>query len=459
MDGKFNYNRMVNELIHINADVLQRELKWFEEVIVTRMNLYFGHESEFTSVFNVIPPQHLEEDAPYVRFLNHYKTNLAERIVLVLALAPHIMPQLLDHFLIKNANNDKGYAEFGGLKGNTHGGFLPTAETALFILAGKELKHRFAFQHLFEGNHFFSAHDILKLQPAAGGEPPLSGALHLSKEFIDQFTTGRISKPNFSMDFPAKLITTLLDWEDLVLPDKTHDQIDEIKAWVKHSSTLMNDWGMNKKLKPGFKSLFYGPSGTGKTFTACLLGKYCSMDVYRIDLSMMISKYIGETEKNLSKVFDMAEHKNWILFFDEADALFGKRTSVNDSHDRYANQEVSYLLQRIEDFNGVVILCSNLKSNIDEAFTRRFQSIIYFPMPGEEQRYKIWENAFPKITTREVKLDMKQIASKYELTGGTIMNVVRYSSLMALNRNEKEIRLLDIEQGIKKEFMKEGKLI
>jgi SpoVK/Ycf46/Vps4 family AAA+-type ATPase len=261
------------------------------------------------------------------------------------------------------------------------------------------------------------------------------------------------------MDFPAKLISTQLEWSDLVLPVKTLEQVEEIKTWVAHSHTLMNDWEMSKKLKPGFKSLFYGPPGTGKTLTACLLGKYCNMDVYRVDLSMMISKYIGETEKNLSKVFDMAEHKNWILFFDEADALFGKRTGVSDSHDRYANQEVSYLLQRVEDFNGVVILCTNLKQNIDDAFSRRFQSIIYFPMPAEEQRYKIWENAFPAKAIREPGLDMKQIASKYELTGGTIMNVIRYSSLLALSRNGKEIKQSDIEMGIKKELMKEGKLV
>ena len=450
---------MVTDLINMNAKVLSHELLWFSEVIDCRMKLYFGKQCEYDSVFDITPPLHLEADAPYVRFIHHYKMNQAERIVLMLGLAPHICPQVLDSFWTKNSATDKGFTEFGGLKGTTHGGFLPTAETALFLLGGSDLKSRFAFSYLFEGNHFFSAHEILKLMPAGSGEPVLSGALQFSKEFIDQFTTGRLSKPNFSIDFPAKLISTQLEWNDLVLPEKTHEQINEIKFWVAHSNVLMNDWEMNKKLKPGFKTLFYGPSGTGKTLTACLLGKHCNMDVYRIDLSMMISKYIGETEKNLSKVFDMAEHKNWILFFDEADALFGKRSAINDSHDRYANQEVSYLLQRIEDFNGVVILCTNLRSNIDDAFARRFQSTIYFPIPAEEQRYKIWENAFSQKSTKESKLDMKKIAAKYELTGGTIMNVVRYSSLMALSRHEKEIKLEDVEQGIKKEFLKEGKLV
>jgi hypothetical protein len=450
---------MVGELITKNASVLTKELLWLSEVIDTRMKIYFGKQCNYDSVYKVMPPLHAEADAPYVRFIQHYKLNFAERVVLALALAPHVYPQVLDSFYLRNTSIDKGYTEFGGLKGVTHGGFLPTAETALFLLAGNDLKQRFAFSYLFEGNHFFSAHDILKLMPAGSGDPVMSGSLQLSKEFIDQFTTGRLSKPNFSIDFPAKLITTQLEWEDLVLPGHTLEQIDEIKTWVTHSHVLMNEWEMSRKLKPGFKSLFYGPSGTGKTLTACLLGKHCNMDVYRVDLSMMISKYIGETEKNLSKIFDAAEHKNWILFFDEADALFGKRTGISDSHDRYANQEVSYLLQRIEDFNGVVILCTNLKSNIDEAFTRRFQSIIYFPVPTEEQRYRIWENAFSKKTIKENDLDIKQIAAKYELTGGTIMNVVRYSSLKALSRNENVIKKADIEQGIKKEFMKEGKLI
>jgi hypothetical protein len=450
---------MVTDLITKNANVLIKEMLWLGEVIDTRMKIYFGKQCEYASIYNITPPLHLEEETPYVRFIHHYQLNFAERTVLALVLAPHVCPHLLDSFYIKNTVAEKGYTEFGGLKGVTHGGFLPTGETALFLLAANDLKQRFTFSYLFEGDHFFSAHDILKLMPAASGEPAMSGLLQLSKEFIDQFTTGRLSKPNFSIDFPAKLITTQLDWEDLILPAHTLEQINEIKSWVSHSHVLMNDWEMNRKLKPGFKSLFYGPSGTGKTLTACLLGKYCAMDVYRVDLSMMISKYIGETEKNLSKVFDMAEHKNWILFFDEADALFGKRTGISDSHDRYANQEVSYLLQRIEDFTGVVILCTNLKSNIDEAFTRRFQSIIYFSMPTEEQRYKIWENAFSKKSTKEKGLDIKQIAAKYELTGGTIMNVVRYSSLKAISRNENEIKKVDIEQGIKKEFMKEGKLI
>ncbi|MGK0371879.1 MAG: SpoVK/Ycf46/Vps4 family AAA+-type ATPase [Glaciecola sp.] len=148
---------------------------------------------------------------------------------------------------------------------------------------------------------------------------------------------------------------------------------------------------------------------------------------------MLVSKYIGETEKNLAKVFDAAEHRDWILFFDEADAIFGKRTQIDDAKDRYANQEVSYLLQRIESFDGIVILASNLKANIDDAFVRRFQSIIVFPMPAPDERLSIWQGAFSDKAVLAKDVDLRALAEKYEIAGGTIMNVVRYCSLKTLS--------------------------
>ena len=173
----------------------------------------------------------------------------------------------------------------------------------------------------------------------------------------------------------------------------------------------------------------------------------------------MISKYIGETEKNLTKIFDRAENKKWILFFDEADALFGKRTEVKDSHDRYANQEVSFLLQRVEDYNGLVILATNLKSNIDEAFARRFQSIIDFPMPRPSERLQIWQNTFSKKTTLSEDVDLRQVSLDFEISGGSITNVVRYCSLLAMQRPGRVIYQQDIIEGIKREFLKEGRTI
>jgi SpoVK/Ycf46/Vps4 family AAA+-type ATPase len=190
-----------------------------------------------------------------------------------------------------------------------------------------------------------------------------------------------------------------------------------------------------------------------------MLGKHTGRDVYRIDLSLVTSKYIGETEKNLARIFDQAKNKNWILFFDEADALFGKRTEISDAHDRYANQEVSYLLQRIEDHDGVVVLASNMKENLDDAFTRRFESIIHFPMPRPEQRLQIWRNGFSAKSTLSPEVDLVNLAGSCEISGGAIMNVIRYSSMKALSRGSGEILLADLQEGIRKELLKEGRTI
>ena len=204
--------------------------------------------------------------------------------------------------------------------------------------------------------------------------------------------------------------------------------------------------------------MLYGPPGTGKTLTAALLGKFTNRDVYRIDLSMVVSKYIGQTEKNLGRLFDKAENKDWILFFDEADAIFGKRTNVRDAHDKYANQEVSYLLQRIEAHPGLVILASNFKSNIDTAFSRRFHSIIEYKLPNQHERKQLWESSLPEGIPLAADVSLDKLASMYEVTGANIVNVVQYASLQKLKKEADSIQLEDLLQGIKKEYMKEDKM-
>ncbi|MEG2070602.1 MAG: ATP-binding protein, partial [Bacteroidales bacterium] len=216
---------------------------------------------------------------------------------------------------------------------------------------------------------------------------------------------------------------------------------------------------LNRLIKPGYRCLFYGPPGTGKTLTASLLGKQTHMPVYRVDLSMVVSKYIGETEKNLAKVFDKAAHRNWILLFDEADALFGKRTENNNSNDRHANQEVAYLLQRIEDFPGMVILTSNLKENIDEAFFRRFQSTLYFPMPDKELRVELWEKIFPKEWLAENAGEYIQEAALHKLSGGSMINIIQHCAIK-IYQNEHAILTKEIlSQAIEREKTKTGMLV
>jgi hypothetical protein len=445
-----------------NARDLEQELAWFAQLLDTRFKLYFGQEAAYPDVFAIPCPDLRASDSPYARFVQHYELSTAERAAVVLSLVPHTRPQLLDVFFTKNQTFDRPFTEFGGLCQGSEAGFVPTGETLLFLLAANDLEIRFALQAMFDRDHVFAKHNILHLTPARTDEPGLmrmlmKAPLRLSDEYLSYLTTGQAPRPDLGVDFPARYIETQLEWDDLVLHPGTRKQIEEIETWIQHGDTLMQNWGMAPKLRPGYRSLFYGPPGTGKTMTACLLGKYSGREVYQVDLSLVVSKYIGETEKNLAKIFDQAQHKDWILFFDEADALFGKRSEVKDAHDRYANQDIAFLLQRIEAFDGIAILASNLRDNLDHAFTRRFESIIYFPMPRPEERLCLWQQGFSPKGQLEPGLDVERIAQEYTLSGGSIMNVIRYASLKALERSSEVIRLNDVIQGIRREHAKEGK--
>ena len=439
-----------------NALDLEADLDWFAAVLDARLKAYFGSNGARKLVEHA-PPDLSDRSSAWARFLRDHCVTTPVRLVMLLAMIPHIRPQLLDVLWTRNDSTSRGFTEFGGAQGANHGGFIPTGETAAFLLAGDDLRARFFATGLFDGDEFLAKHDIVTLAPVGTGESQLSGVLSMSRELLHRFTTGQERKPHFNSEFPARLIETELTWDDLVLPHDTLEQLDEIKQWVLHGRTLLDDWGMRFKIRPGFTSLFHGAPGTGKTLSACLLGKHCGCDVYRVDLSMIVSKYIGETEKNLARVFDMAEHKRWILFFDEADALFGKRTKVDDSRDRFANQEISFLLQRVEDFDGVAILASNFKENIDEAFIRRFQSVVHFPKPKAPERLRIWRGAFSGKAVLEDRLEVARLAEKWDASGGTIMNVVRFASLRALSRGDNVILLDDIEEGMRRERLKEGR--
>lgn len=383
------------------------------------------------------------------------KLTSSEYVVFLLALIPHIQPHFFDPLLPKKGN----FPQIGGVRGKNHRGFLPTGETALFLLAGDDLEKRFEVQKIFGPEHWFAKERILWLAEPEKDEPPMSGRIILNPDYVSLFTTGEMPMPSFSMSFPAERLETELDWADLVLPAATLEQVRELEAWLEHQHRILHDWGMARKIKPGYRALFYGPPGTGKTLTATLLGKANELPVFRVDLSMVVSKYIGETEKNLSNLFARAAGKNWILFFDEADALFGKRTDVRDAHDKYANQEVAYLLQRVENYNGLVILASNQKSNIDEAFMRRFQSIVYFPKPGPVERLKLWRQSLPEQLQLARDVHWEGIARDYELTGSNIINIIQHLCLIAAKEGRVILAKEDVIRGIQREYSKEGRVV
>jgi hypothetical protein len=438
-----------------SLQVIKKDLMWLNTLIESRIEKYFeGKEDDADLVESIAPPDLSSDKSFYAHVLLKYNFSTPERIILLMALATHVNPLIYDIFFLKNESYNRGYTEFGGITGTFHSGFIPTGETVSFILCGRNLEKRFQLLDYFSDYHPFHQSAILKLSEVKTGEPVFSGMLTISQEYLTLFTQGKEYQPQFSSSFPAKKITTNFSWADAVYDDLTTSHLEEIRGWIKHSPDILKNQYLQKYLKRGYRVLFHGPPGTGKTMTAAILGKEAQMDVYQVDLSAVISKYIGETEKNLSTIFDMAENKNWILFFDEADALFGKRTQTQSSNDQFANQQVGYLLQRIEDFNGIVVLSTNFKDNIDTAFLRRFQSVVYFPKPKLEQRIKLWEIYFTKAF--ELEADLEKIAQEYELSGGSMVNVLRYCSIISMQRGNNKVYQEDIYKGISKEYQKEG---
>jgi AAA+ superfamily predicted ATPase len=258
----------------------------------------------------------------------------------------------------------------------------------------------------------------------------------------------------------ARKVVPVHGWDDLVLPAEIAGQLREICCRVTHRHQVMGRWGFERKLSGGrgMNALFHGLSGTGKTMAADVIAHELGLDLYKIDLAGVVSKYIGETEKNLDRIFTAAADANAILFFDEADALFGKRSEVRDAHDRYANLEVSYLLQKMEEYEGISILSTNLRQNLDEAFLRRLTFTISFPFPDESCRQQIWESIWPAATPVARDVDAGWLASRFLLSGGNIRNVAVAAAFLAAE-DEDVVQLEHVLRAVRAEFQKMGKTL
>jgi hypothetical protein len=322
--------------------------------------------------------------------------------------------------------------------------------TAWADLTGTDATGDVAAKFRLSIGQIVEAAEVARLSAAAAGRPaPSTGDLDLGARQASSSRLGEL----------ATRVPPGHRWQDLVLPERQLELLRSISAYLRHRDRVLSEWGYDQRVArtQGLKVLFAGESGTGKTMAAQVLGAELGLELFRVDLATIVSKYIGETEKNLDRIFDAAEGSNAILFFDEADALFGKRSEISDSHDRYANIEVAYLLQKMEGYPGAVILATNYRRNIDDAFVRRLDFVIDFPFPEAPDRKAIWRLVLPESAPLADDIDLDFLAERFKLSGGAIRNCSLSAAFQAADDGN-VIEMRHLVRGVAQEYGKQGRL-
>lgn len=431
-----------------NIECIAGELSWLSCRI---KNILEKEEA----VFLPLPP--LDPDTAYGQLVMELGLNDTDRVLLNLALAATFSPETLAPLAHVAADKDKNIYT-GGFFREGDPLFFPTVRTAVFLLCGQDVESRSYYASYFHGRHRVFTSSIVVAAPKEESSVFLNYELIFNDQFLATILHGEPPRLDGEHGFPARRSTRKHTLADVVLAEKTKLEIEKLRRFTRHMKRL---WEINtqKRYRNNFISIFSGEPGTGKSHTAEAVGNEFGLPVYKVNFAQMVSKYIGETEKNLEKVFDRFDHQPCILFFDEAESIFSKRTEVSDSHDQHANNMQSYLLQKIEEFSGIVILATNVQNlfqHFDKAFQRRIRLIATFNFPDYPERQKLWAQSIEAPFKFAENLT-EQLAKNYQFTGGSIYNVVSDAVLEAMDKETDTITFEIIEPAMMDEFKKTGR--
>lgn len=418
----------------------QQDLKWLKKYIHYRCRQEF--DDTFEGVFDVHSSWEVTQDQHtfYHTILQNFTHE--ERIVIVALLTNQVAPVLWDTFgkAFEEQGLEPAKMKHLGLVQLTGTPYLQvTFGTLLFLLGGADTQAQAKVWELFTPEASLNTSGILELT-SSDSTLSWNSMLRLDSTVFYQLTTNRASDPQYSPDFPATLLTTTKTWDDLILEERTTTLITQARKWVRHYTQVSTQPGVHQD--KGYRLLMSGPSGTGKTMAAALLGQDAGKPVYRIDISNIVDKYVGETSKKLRRIFEVAEAQGWILFFDEGDALFGKRSEGGQSsNERYANQEVSYLLYKMEEYKGMIFLATNHRSAIDSAFKRRFDSLIRFDQPDEYTLQKLWHHFFEKpgylqLDPAITRANWRELAESAKVSAAWIEKFYAYCVMQAIHLDD-----------------------
>jgi ATPase family associated with various cellular activities (AAA) len=431
-----------------SADALNLELDWLGSVIYSRISsLKNGDAVELPA-----PPNLQFEESHYAKFVNEHNLTALERLVLILGCSLYLRPEILhplgqDNDIRRLSMTDAGQQKLA---------LSPTIETALFLAAHTNLQERVQAIQFFEPGHLFYRLSVFDMGASEPGESVFAASYQTAAAWRDLFLYGTWRAPRFSPHFPAHLIETTLGWDDLIVMLSTSDKIAEARESILAMPALRQDWKLGGIIPEGFRLLLHGDSGQGKTLTASLFGQLLKRPVYRIDVSAVASKWIGETMQRLDALFRTAENKDWILFFDEGDALLQQRSTEGGSESsRYSNMDAAFLLQRIESFNGIIIVATNLMQNIDRGFVRRFQSIIPFKPLDSEHQTLVWQRFWPHEQLAFPQLNNAvNLYLNYPLSPAAICNVIRRAATYSVTQKINAFPAELFERFVKDENLK-----
>jgi hypothetical protein len=423
---------------------MQNELDWFSKVIVERMSdpgIEYG-------VLNIekVPPPVLPGSSPYSKLLKKFDLSAVERVLFMLALAPHIKPDLLDCLILDEQVQYPTYAVIGGRRGISHNGFLPTMQTALFLIAGHNLSARHTVSELFNADSKLMRSGLVIIDPPSEREPVLNAPLSVASAIIAFVMTGQSVTRPFSSEFPATVLKTELEWKDIVLHKSTEKQLDVIRQQLDggHSELQL--------MQPAaYFAFFSGESGTGKTFAASLLGKHYQRPVFRIDCALLLSAHIAEMERKLNEIMRTASYESAVLFFMRSEVFFRKDTGPGG---RMLMRDAVFLLSRLQTFSGVVIFSASEYKTMSDDFMSMQQVVVHFPMPDVQQRIRLWNNSIPEGVMPDDEVDLRKFAEHFEINGATIAAASRFALQQARQRKDHVLHLADFQLGLQNEYLK-----